>query len=274
MQHGRRLLDTTFATENWKPIKDMMRCIESLKSIEEIVLCSNREIPPSRPNTKSEIITWATPLTGARITLLSISTFEEEILQNSIKYSAVVERHLPEFNSYLEPLSSHITLKLFHEYTAPLEAIEEIVKKVARSIEGEHADFYSEARELASSLKSRFQRSELPEKGKINRTLGLNDLIPDPFGKIVGIVGIPKIGKTTWVSQYCHLLVQNDIEVLWFETPLHNKFLDDFFTDVARTILGRLYGPTVGNEFAEGKNIWMTFHQYCPPFPSLPRNFY
>ena len=80
------------AYENWKPIKDIMKCIEALKSVEEIVLCSNREISPSRPNTKSEIVTWAKPLTGARITLLSISSFEEEILQNSIRYSAVVER--------------------------------------------------------------------------------------------------------------------------------------------------------------------------------------
>jgi tetratricopeptide (TPR) repeat protein len=240
------------ASENWKPIKDIMKCIESLKSIEEIVLCSNREIPPSKPNTKSEIITWARPKTSARITLLSLSNFEEEIL-HKIKYAVVAERHLPEFNAYLEPLSSHIMLKLYREYNAPLETIEEIVKKVGQSIEGEHADFYEQARELASSLKSRFQRSRLPQKGEINRTLGLNDLIPDPLGKLVGIVGIPKIGKTTWVSQYCHLLDRNNIEVLWFETPLHNKFLDDFFTDVARTILGRLCGPTVGNEFAEGK---------------------
>ena len=259
------------AYENWKPIKDIMKCIEALKSVEEIVLCSNREIPPSRPNIKSEIVTWATPITSAKITLLSISNFEEEIFQNIIKYSSVIERHLPEFNAFTEPFSSHITLKLFREHSAPLEAIEEIVKRVAQSIKGEHADFYTEARELVSSLKSRFQRSQLPEKGEVNRTPGLNDLIPDPLGKIAGIVGIPKIGKTTWVSQYCHLLDENDIEVLWFETPLHNKFLDDFFTDVARTILGRLSGPTVGNEFAEGKIYLDDLLSLLPTLPKPSR---
>jgi hypothetical protein len=259
------------AYENWKPIKDIIKCIEALKSFEEIVLCSNREISPSRPNTKSEIVTWAASKTGAKITLLSISNFEEEVLQNTIKYSSVIERHLPEFNAFIEPFSSLITLKLYREYSAPLEAIEEIVKKVAQSIEGGQADFYTEARELVSSLKSRFQRSQLPEKGEINRTPGVNDLIPDPFGKIAGIVGIPKIGKTTWVSQYCHLLNENDIEVLWFETPLHNKFLDDFFTDVARTILGRLCGPTVGNEFAEGKIYLDDLSSLLPTFPKPSR---
>ncbi len=241
------------AYENWKPIKDITKCTDALKSLEEIVLCSNREISPSRPNAKSEIITWATSKTTAKITLLSLSNFEEEILQNTINYSVVIERHLSEFNAFLEPFTSHITLKLFREHSAPLEAIQEIVKRVAQSIKGEHADYYSEARELVSSLKSRFQRSQLPEKGEINRTPALNDLVPDTLGKIVGITGIPKIGKTTWVSQYCHLLDHNDIEVLWFETPIHNQYVFDFFADVTRTILGRLCGPKVGNEFAEGK---------------------
>ena len=241
------------ALENWKPIKDIMKCVEDLGHIEEIVLCSNREIPPSKPNTKSEIIAWVTPKTNAKITLLSISNFEEEILRNRMKYSAVIERHLPEFNAYLEPFLSDITLKVFRERSAPLEDIEEVVKTVAQSIQGEHTDFYSEALELTSSLKSRFQRSQLPEKGEISRTPRLNELFPDALGKIVGIVGIPKIGKTTWVSQYCHLLDHTAIEITWFETPLHNKYLDDFFSDITRTILGRLCGPKIGNQFAEGK---------------------
>ena len=45
----------------------------------------------------------------------------------------------------------------------------------------------------------------------------------------------------------------NEIEVLWFEAPLHDKYVSDFLTDVTRTILGILCGPKVGNEFAEGK---------------------
>ena len=239
--------------DDWKPIKDVTKCIQDLQDLEEIVLCSNREIPTSRPNTKSEIINWAKDKTDAKITLLSISNFEEEILQEKTKYFSVVERHLPEFNAYLEPVLSDITLKVFRESSASLDAIEEIVKKVVQSTQGPYGDLYSEAMELASTLKSRFQRSKLPEIGEITRTPQLNALFPDILGKIIGIVGIPKIGKTTWVSQYCHPQNPDVTETLWFETPLHKEYLTEFSTDIERTVLGRLCGPKVGNEFAEGK---------------------
>jgi hypothetical protein len=116
-------------TENWKPIKDISRCLEDLKHLKEIVLCSNQEIPTSFANVKSEIRRWAKVKTNVKITIFSISNFEIEILKNRIKYSSLIEQHLPELNAYIESYLSHTTLKTYRQRNAPLSTIEEIVRR-------------------------------------------------------------------------------------------------------------------------------------------------
>jgi hypothetical protein len=107
--------------------------------------------------------------------------------------------------------------------------------------------------EITSDLKSRFQRSQLPEKGRVKRIKGLRTLYPHTAGKILGIIGVPKIGKTTWISQFCDQLDASKVEILWFDAPYSPDYLRDFLNDLGKAILGKLFDPVVGNEFAEGK---------------------
>lgn len=239
-------------SENWKPIKDIQKCVEKLKNLQEVVLCSNQEIPTSQPNVKSEITGLSPAFGNITITPFSISNFEEEILNNLQKYSSLIEKFFPELNSYLTYQKDHITLEVYRRRPGTLDAIEEIINKVASSIPG-NLELFNQAMEQSLNLRSRFQRMSLPNIGKIKREIDLNSLCPNPLGKVIAIVGLPKIGKTTWVSDFAHLLDQSGIEIAWFDAPFSDKFINEFFFDLMRTIIGKLFSPIAGNEFAEGK---------------------
>ena len=66
----------------WKPCDDIEKCLQRLNNVEEIVLCSNQEVPTNRPNAKAEILSYTKHKTDAKITLLSGPSIENSLINN------------------------------------------------------------------------------------------------------------------------------------------------------------------------------------------------
>jgi hypothetical protein len=85
---------------DWKPIKDITRCVGEISNIDEIVLCASAEIPTTLPDAKSRIIGYAKTMTDSAVTILSLSNFEEEMRGAVGRYSQVIKRFCPDVYEY------------------------------------------------------------------------------------------------------------------------------------------------------------------------------
>lgn len=178
----------------WKPCKDINSCIKKIgQNLNEIILCSNLEQPTSQPNLSSEIINYAKNISPVNI---SISIYDgariEKIISDNIS----------------DPLFKRIIKEYFHElYEVVYEIekeklsssqlhIEEIVKNVTQKIIKEEK-FVLKTKKILEGTK--YLREEFPFPGEITRNLPDNFPILNPIQSIFTLLGIPKIGKTSFL---------------------------------------------------------------------------
>jgi len=118
----------------WKPCKDIDDCLNKIEDkLEEIVLCSNREIPVNKPETKSEIIAYLKK-EGIKITLYDLPAFETSIETAYIKDPQIIyilKNFLPSVSDLLDKLEegdkNKDILELTKSFSLPLSKIEAIV---------------------------------------------------------------------------------------------------------------------------------------------------
>ena len=67
---------------SWKPCMDLDDCLEKLQDPVEIVLCCNQEIPTNHPNAKADILNYASHKTKAKITILALEDFDQNLAIN------------------------------------------------------------------------------------------------------------------------------------------------------------------------------------------------
>lgn len=240
---------------DWKPIEDVNKCADQITNLKEIVLCASQEIPTNLPNVKSEIIEYSKTITKAEITILSLSNLEEELYSNrDNKYSEVIKRFCPVAYEYLssslKKYAAEAKLNLYKKYPAPLELIESIVNEFVKG-EINDVDFSKLELEVSKVSKSRFQR--LPNIPPIKRN-SINEFLLNNHikGKIYCILGVPKIGKTNWVSQLCMEVEKDGVETIWFDTPYEHEQVE-FLQDLSRITIGKLAGFEIANQYADKK---------------------
>lgn len=83
--------------ESWKPCIDIIKCVNELKGLNEIVLCTTKEIPTNAPNVERDVIAFGRTKTKAKITIITLYTLEEELFNKREKYIRVIEQYLSEF---------------------------------------------------------------------------------------------------------------------------------------------------------------------------------
>lgn len=243
---------------DWKPIEDIKKCAEQITNLKELVLCASQEIPTNLPNVKSEIKEHSKKITKVEITILSISNFEEDICNNrDNKYSEIIKRICPAAYEYLSSsfkrYAAEATLYLYKKYPAPLELIESIVNEFVKGVKGEinNIDFSKLALEVSKVSKSRFQR--LPNVPQIKRNSVNEFLLNNGIeGKMYCILGVPKIGKTNWVSQLCMEAEKDGIETMWFDTPYEHEQVE-FLQDISRITISKVAGFEIANQYADKK---------------------
>lgn len=108
-------VDKTYWTKpakinEWKPIDDIIKCEGDLPNIKEIVLCASQEIPTNSARVKSDIKSCAKEYTNAEITILSISNYEEETRNDTLKYMEVIKRFCQDLYKILSKENKHTEL--------------------------------------------------------------------------------------------------------------------------------------------------------------------
>lgn len=243
--------------ESWKPCSDIAKCVTKLNDLEEIVLCSNQEIPTENANVQNEVMKFAKGKTTAKISIFSLEKFENELFTNQDKYKDVIKIYLPEVYQWLDTSktlnTSDVVLESYKNLMLPLNIVEEITRNLTPE-ELRDKNAVEVVIEKGSSLISRFQRRHLPIEASIKRNYDIKYFDGTFIGRIISFVGIPKIGKTTLIAHICDELQQNESkEIVWFDSPISNKESQEFFSELTRILLGKLIGPEIGNDYSSGK---------------------
>lgn len=240
-----------------KPCKDIIDCKDEVNDLVEIVLCSNQEIPTNNPNVYNEVINFAQDKTKAEITIISLPLIERELTDIPSKYENVFRMYLPDAYQCLNERG-----ELFNKYelihdsykllSHPLNRIEDIVNELKpEDIKGRKV--LDVVLEKGTKLPSRYQRGKLPNDQTIKRKYGEEFIGGNIIGRVVSVLGVPKIGKSSLISQLCREFQEDGIEILWFESPSSTEEQTEFAIDIIRTLLGKLINTQVANEFAAKK---------------------
>lgn len=143
--------------DEWKPVKDIFECVNKINNITEIVLCASQEIPTNLPNVKSEIKDIVKK--NALITILSLSNFEETIINNIYSYSELIKRFCPLVYEHLSAIvrtnAVEVKFNIYKKYPVSLDSIESIFKNIYKDQIGE-IDKNQLDLEIAQIAKSRF----------------------------------------------------------------------------------------------------------------------
>ena len=264
--------------QQWKPCKDVDKCIEKLNSLQEIVLCSNKEIPTDSQNAEAEIILYAKRRTEAKITLFCCSKIAE-ILINSfekIEFENIFKIYFPERYKQLcilkELQAKTIAIELAREKPIKLDIAEQIAKTVSSFLSG-----YEEAKEIAlkkvDELKSRFERDSLPDIGKVKRFIPEGHPLLSPIGKVQTLLGIPKIGKTTLVAQYVSHWKSVNLCVRWFDCPYGEPEVKNLIEDISKATWSLFLPPRDAIEIARGiirpESIKAAMINYSEDMPTI-----
>lgn len=242
---------------DWKPVQDIAKCVDKISKIDEIVLCASAEIPTTLPDAKSRIMDYAKIITESRITILSLSTFEEEIRGAVDTYRQVIRNYCPLVYEYEEGLAgkkvAEAKLRMYKKYALPLSLIEQVIERHTKDTIVD-VDVSAIEAEIALLQPSRFIRKVLPEPNRVVRA-SVNDFVTQQLatGSAYVLLGVPKIGKTTWVAQLCKKAVDNGFEICWFDSPHNYEEQSEFVQSVVRTILGLITDPELTNQYVDRK---------------------
>jgi hypothetical protein len=243
--------------DEWKPIKDIIECVKKIDSITEIVLCASLEIPTNLPTVKSEIKNIAKIYTNALITTLSLSNFEETIRNNIYSFSELIKSFCPTVYEHLSAITRadivEAKFDVYKKHSLSLDSIEAIFKNIYKDQIGK-INKNQLTLEIEQIAKSRFQRTEFQKSNPITRAsvkefLSNNVILENAYL----ILGVPKIGKTSWVSDICFNAKKNGFEIIWFKTPYDQFELNAFTQDVKRIVIGNLAGFDISNQYADRK---------------------
>lgn len=242
----------------WKPCKDIDKCLERLKKPREIILCSNKEVPTNCPNAKSEIIKYAQNKSSVPIRLFCLADFEQ-ILSENIEnplYQKIFEQYLPDTYKILQESREHqkdgIAIKLQLTKAIGLnESIQLAEEACQKYISQKDREFY--ALNKAADFKSKFEREKIPTPGFIDRKMPDGFPLLKPFGKIQTLLGIPKIGKTSLIAKICEKYEKDDdIDVHWFNCPDEREeasFTDELLRNIWSSFILSEKAADVANGF-------------------------
>jgi tetratricopeptide (TPR) repeat protein len=229
-------------TENladWKPVKDGEKCLHSLSQPIEIVLASNRPISIKHPNAKTILYDHFQKISGTKITVLTsadLATWAENNLHDSQVFE-VASEFFPEVTENIslrkekDVLSSVVDIG--EKYGFPLQSILDVVRtsnpkddkalqeRIASELLGEDKRFIHFLPEHFTGIK----RCEVHAKSLLS-----------PHGRVIQLLGAPKIGKTTlcWET-----IDSKAYEYRWFSVPSDERLGETFVDALLFSVFSR-----------------------------------
>lgn len=241
----------------WKPCEDIDKCLQHLNNVEEIILCSNQEVPTNKPNAKADILSYAKHKTNARITLLCCADIENFLTDNvaTPDFEALFKNHFPKIHERIaflkEAQGNKLALELLKERPVSLDNVLKIATDAARNLTDlKEAKAY--ALKKIDELRSKFERESLPDAGKVVRRIPENFPLMRPIGAIQTLLGVPKIGKTSLVAQCANHWKAEKMNIRWFDCPIEEVETRPLVRDISRAIWACFLPSDKASELANG----------------------
>ncbi len=206
-----------------KPVKDALKCIEALINLSEIVLISNRPVPTSAPDVRSDIIGHLRrPHTAAPVTLLSLEDVGQFLATSlhALALKPLIQRYFPEVAAAVVPPGEatryRIAISVSQQRPVDAATLFRVVDEAVHTLPD-----VNKAREYVVERLDQFARCRLsapPPFAGLRRESVASLPLATPFGKVWLLVGVPKIGKTSVLQQLMSHYPPS--EVRWFDVPL------------------------------------------------------
>jgi len=234
-------------TKKGKPINDIDKCVDILSThnIREFILCSSQEIPTNAATAKSDIINYCKQKDFKfGLEIWSNADFEEEIAVNAQKYAFLIHEFFPEIAvliSNTAQAASATIIQIYEETGKPLDLIKNIV---SCNLEKNSDELKAMVFETGHSP---FQR-KVPAFQGVRRNLDWSLLGGLPDGRVIALIGQPKVGKTSLIAQFCSLDLEK-LTIIWFDCPPLPRDAKAFEIDILKAIFENFIDSMYVNEY-------------------------
>ena len=232
----------------WKPIADAEKCLRELARPIELVLASNRPLSPRYPNAKTIILEYLSPRTSCRITLFSSEDLAQWVEGNITRRDVleVAEEFLPDSARFLRSAEDKIILDAAVEHIErhgfPIRRVVEILREAGPLSPGVGDVVTAEV----LGDETRFLIEHGGEYCGIKRCEQHLPSLLRPFGRIVQLLGAPKIGKSFLV---CESVALNECRSTWLQAPVDNRQEGAFVDATTIAILSQIWPRNVAVKF-------------------------
>ena len=246
---------------NWKPCMDLDDCLEKLQDPVEIVLCCNQEIPTNHPNAKADILNYASHKTKAKITILALEDFDQNLAINigTPAFAQIFEQFFPNLFDLIrvqkDAQKYRIAVDVLPLTPVNIHAFDQIASYAI-----EHFKEFREAKEYTlqevDSIWTRYQRKELSEFKGLARTFVETTLLPETYKKITLLIGAPRIGKTSLLLDFAARWIGSGKRVAFFDASIPTPEDQEAFLHIlTQDILSRFLPMSKAREIALGREL-------------------
>jgi hypothetical protein len=244
---------------SWKPCMDLDDCLEKLQDPVEIVLCCNQEIPTNQPNAKADILNYAFRKTKAKITIMALEDFDQNLATNieTPTFEQIFEEFFPNVFDLIrvqkDAQKYRIALDVLPHTLVNIQAFDQIASHAI-----EHFKEFREAKEYTlqevDSIWTRYQRKEISEFKGLARTFVETTLLPDTCKKITLLIGAPRIGKTSLLLDLAARWIGSGKRVAFFDASIPTAEDQEVFLHIlTQDILSRFLPMSKAREIALGR---------------------
>lgn len=232
--------------KKWKPLDDAKECLQELAFPTEIVLISNREVPPSHSNCKAELIAQISPDGSTVITPISLEEISQ-ILSTAVYEPAtrkLIKSYFPEVFDVLSAEEQAQKFQLANDVAKEREVHASSLMRFvddAFRITIDPGKARSYVVERIDELLSSYRLNPVPSFSGIHRESVEELPLREPLGQVFVLTGVPKIGKTSLLRQLRRHWNGRDIH--WYQCPVGINVADEcahtISVDLIRTVLPR-----------------------------------
>jgi hypothetical protein len=244
--------------EAWKPCEDIDKCVDHLPKLSEVVLFSSQQLPSNAANAYSIIREYCKQKYENRfeLTFFNGTVIVEKLAQLSLTTLAhsLLKTFFPDTSNIQESLvegtKAVLTIDIYkNKPNSSLKNIQEILESTIKHSGLKPDSIKKETIANLDNIKPLYEKS-IPSLGLVKRKFPKEFNLDPPIGKIISILGLPKIGKTTLVGQ----LVQNwknmGFQIKWFQCPCQSEFSDTFVISFLHNILSLFFPNDVASDIS------------------------
>lgn len=220
--------DQSGDSSNWKPIQDGIKCFERSNKLIEVILATNQPVPVNSQNAKSIIKDLLKPKApgNCEINIFSseeITIFIANNLTNA-KFETLLEEFFPHVFKEIKSQQEKEILRKAMQFADAYNLKSGEVLNILNSLGFNCIDSAEEM--IITKLygdESRFARILNIEFQGVPRYNIHDEILKAPFGKVIQLIGGPKVGKTTLGEE---LVISNKLNYSWFDVPVEDNLLD------------------------------------------------